>query len=82
MYYFTGFYCILLYMDFATDFTMVQMCIASLIVWHLNMFSITWFIILPDDDDVNSELVGEIAAVLLCLYCVHMLGFKYKKQYR
>jgi hypothetical protein len=66
-------------MDFATDITTVQMYIASLIVWYLNMFSITWFKILTDDDDVNPELVGEIEAVLLCLLCVHMLGFKCNK---
>lgn len=41
------------------------------------MFSITCFIILPDDDDFNPELVGEIEVILLCLPCVHMFGFKY-----
>jgi len=79
MYYFTGFYCTLLYMDFATDITTVQMYIASLIVWYLNMFSITWFMIIPEDNDVNPELVGEIEVILLCLPCVRMLGFKYSK---
>jgi hypothetical protein len=79
MYYFAGFYSILLYMDFATDITMVQMHIASLITWYLNMFSITWFIILPDDDDVNPELIGEIEVIQLCLPCVRILGFKYHK---
>jgi len=64
MYYFTGFYCILVYMDFATDITMVQMYIASLIVWYLNMLSITWFKILHGDDDLNPELAGEIEVTL------------------
>ena len=67
MYYFGGFYCILLYMDFVTDINMVQMYTASLIVWYWNVFSITWFVILPDDDDVNPELVGETEVILLCI---------------
>ena len=67
MYYFIGFYCTLVYTDFATDITVVQMYIASLIVWYLNMLSITWFKILHDDDDVNPEIVGEIEATLLYL---------------
>jgi len=67
MYYFTGFYCTLVYMDFATDITTIQMYIASIIAWYLNMLSITWFNILYDDDDVNPELVGEIEVTLLYL---------------
>jgi hypothetical protein len=55
---------------------MVKMHIATLIVWYLNMFSITWFIILPDDDEVNPKIVGGIEVILLCLPCVRMLGFK------
>ena len=54
-------------MDFAMDITMVQMYIASLIVWYLNMLSVTWFKILPSDDDVNPELVGETEVTLLYL---------------
>ena len=38
------------------------------------MFSVTWFIILPDDDDVNPQRVGEIEVIMLCPPCVHMLG--------
>jgi hypothetical protein len=79
MKYFTGFDCMLLYMDFATDVNVVQMYIASLIVSYLNVFSITWFIILPNDDDINPEHVGEIEVILLCLPRVHMLGFKCNK---
>jgi hypothetical protein len=38
------------------------------------MFSVNCFIILPDNDNVNPELVGEVEVILLCPPCVDMLG--------